>query len=103
MAEITLAPATMSEGRECLRPSQLPARMQRDDAARQLPIADAAEAGRLDHRGESLRLGKFANGLHEVLIRLAVAGDHLADAWDRLEGIELVQPVEPGHVDSRKF
>src|SRR5690242_17502243 len=102
MAEITLAPAMMSEGRE-LRPSELPARMQRDDAAGQLPIADAAEAGRLDHRGKSLRLRKFTDGLDEVLIRFAVAGDHLADARDSLEGIELVQPVEPGHVDSRKF
>ena len=50
-------------------------------------------------RAKACGLGNLRIELDEVLIGLAVAGHRLADARDDLERIELVERVEPRHVD----
>src|SRR5262245_44468095 len=48
--------------------SELPARMQRDDAAGEVAIGDALEPSRLQHRREARLVGKAADRFHQILI-----------------------------------
>jgi len=58
---------------------------------------------RTNHVGEYGRLGKFADGFHEIPIGLSVARHHAAEWRDHIEGEQVVEPVEPRHLDGREF
>ena len=46
---------------------------------------------------------KFTDRFDQVLIGVAIAGHRFADTRDHVERIEIVQRVEPRHVDRGKF
>ena len=45
---------------------------------------------------------KAANRFHQIAIGLGVAGDRAPERRDHVERVEIVEPVEPGHIDRRK-
>ena len=53
-----------------------------------------AEARRLDHGGEGLLVGKAPDRFDEIPVGVGVAGDRAPHRRDRVEGIEVVDPVE---------
>ena len=59
--------------------------MQGRHAAGEVAVADAAEAGLLDHPGEGLLVGEAADALDQVLVGLAIARDPFADLRNGLE------------------
>ena len=61
------------------------------------------EAGAFDHRGKARLVGKAADRLDEIAVRLAVADDEVADHRDHVEGEQLVQAVETSHIDGGEF
>src|SRR5262249_32792143 len=81
------------------RRSQAPARMQRHDAAGERLRGYAAEAGGANHRGEIVRLGKAPDRLDEVAVGFRIARDRAAERRDDIERIEVIERVEPRHVD----
>ena len=77
--------------------------MQRYDTAREALPADAGETGRADHVRKRGGLRKFTNRFHKVAIRFRVAGHGAAERRNHLERKQIVNPVQPGHVDSGEF
>src|SRR5262245_14989341 len=77
--------------------------MQRHDAAGHALEADAAEASAAHHLGECLRAWEAADRFDQIAIGLAVAGHDAPERRDHIERIEVVERIEPGHVDAREF
>src|SRR5439155_23719042 len=77
--------------------------MQRYDTAREALPADAGETGRADDVRKRGGLGKFTNRFHKVAIGFRVAGHGAAERRNHLERKQIVNPVQPGHVDSGEF
>src|ERR1700759_1156715 len=80
-----------------------PGGMQRHHASGEQAEAGAAESRRRDHVSESLRARKAAERLDEVAVGFGIARHRTAERRNDVEGVEIVKPVEPGHVDGRKF
>src|SRR5262249_37751660 len=83
--------------------SQPPPRMQRNHAAGQDAEAYPPESRRCGHFGKGLRLRKAPDRLDQISIRLGVPRDRPAERRDDIEGIEIVDRIEPGHIDAGKF
>src|SRR5215218_1839055 len=83
--------------------SDLPARVDGDDAARHGAMGHAPEARLPDHARKGGTGREAADRLDEVAIRLGVPGDDAAQRRDDVEGIGVVERVEPGHVDIREL
>src|SRR4051812_2507573 len=64
--------------RPAINGSELPARMDGDDAAGQRPMRDPPEAGVLDHPCEGVGRREAADGFHEILVRIPVLRHQLA-------------------------
>ena len=48
-------------------------------------------------------LGNLRIELDEILIGLGIAGDGAAERRDHLEREQVIEPIEPGHIDGREF
>lgn len=72
--------------------------MDRRDTPREVlvPVARDGKARLDDHVPEALLAGEALDALDEVLVRVPVAGDDLADEGDAAEGPALVEGVEDG-------
>lgn len=57
-------------------------------------VCDVLEADVAHHRFQLFLRRKFTNTLHQVLIRPSIAGDELAELWDDIETIEIVQALQ---------
>src|SRR6266516_1891168 len=77
--------------------------MQRHDTAREALPADAGETGRADHVRKRGGLGKFTNRFHKVAIGFRVAGHGAAERRNHLERKQIINPIQPGHVDGGEF
>ncbi len=77
--------------------------MQRHDTAREALPVDAGKARRPHHFGKRARLGKLADRFDEIAIGVGVAGHRTAERRNDLERKQIVDSIEPGHVDSGKF
>ena len=66
-------------------------------------VARHGEAGVDNHVSELLLGGEALDALHEVLVRVPVAGDDLADEGDGAEGPALVEGVENHVVDGAEL
>src|SRR5260370_28642293 len=77
--------------------------MQRHDAARQALPVDAGKAGRPYHFSKRAGLGKLADRFDEVTIGFGIAGHRAAERRNDLERKQIVDSIEPGHVDGGKF
>ena len=64
---------------------------------------DAGEAGTPYERGKRVRRRKAANRFDEVAIGLRVVCNDPPERGDHVEGVEIVEPVQAGYVDLRKF
>src|SRR5690606_14579584 len=69
-------------------------RVQRHDAARQIPVFTALETLPLHHRLERLLIGMTAYRLREIAIARVVVHDELAEPRQHLERVEVVQRLE---------
>src|SRR5690606_5957585 len=65
--------------------SDLPAGMERRDAAGVIAPGDAAEAGPRYHGGEIVLVREFAYRLHQITIWFTVAGNDIADTRNDVE------------------
>ena len=75
--------------------SELPARVQRGDAHREVAVAHLAEAGRARScRRRRSWSGKRRIDFDEVLVAGAVAGQRLAERRDDVEGVAVVEPAQ---------
>src|ERR1700726_1794457 len=83
--------------------SQPPARMQRHHAAGQHAVADPAKSRRRDHVGEGLRPREAPDRLDEIAIGFGVARNRATERRNDVEGIEIVERIEPGNIDARKL
>ncbi len=61
------------------------------------------KARRAHHVGERIRAREAADRFDEIAIRLGIAHDRAADRRHDIERIELVQRIEPGHIDIGEF
>src|SRR5215831_21389916 len=77
--------------------------MQRNHTARQHAEAHPAESRRRDHIGESLRLREAPDRFHQISIGASVACYRAAERRDDVKGVEIVERIEPRHIDSGKF
>src|SRR5690348_970240 len=75
--------------------SDLVAAMDRDDARGQVAHLHVLETGRLHHCAQGVLIRMLADGFGEVAITRLVVGDQLADAWQHLERMEVVQRPQP--------
>ena len=62
-----------------------------------------AKPARPHHLGKCLGPRKAADRFHQIAIGLGVAGDRAAERRDHVERIEIVERVEPGHIDGGEF
>src|SRR5258708_23906407 len=83
--------------------SQPPSGMQRNHAAGQRPEAHPPEPRRRDHFRKGRRLRKAPDRFDQESVGFRVAGDLPAERRDHIEGIEIIEGVEPGHIDAGKF
>src|SRR6266481_7510151 len=83
--------------------SQPPAGMQRNHAAGQHAEAYPAESRRCDHVAKGLGLWKAPDRFDQIPIGLGVTCDRAAERRDDVKGVEIIDRIEPGHVDGRKF
>src|SRR3981081_3278852 len=77
--------------------------MQRHDAAGEALPADARKTGRSDHLGKQVRPRKLTDRFDEVLIGLGVAGHGAAERWNDFERKQIVNSIEPRHIDGGEF
>jgi len=59
----------------------------RHDAKGVVVVPHVGEAGGCNHGAEGVLVGEVADGLHQVLIRGSVAGDHLPHGRDDVERV----------------
>src|SRR5262245_62817715 len=78
--------------------SSAPGGVNGGDAADQVAVADAGEAGGADHLRERLLPGEPADALHQVAVGRGVARGEPAQPRDHLEGVEVVEAVEQRHL-----
>src|SRR5215470_11337380 len=83
--------------------SQPPPGMQRNHAAGQQAEARPSEPGRRDHFRKGRRLRKAPDRFHQISVGFRVARDCPAEGRDHIEGIEVVERVQPRHIDAGKF
>src|SRR3984893_15400842 len=83
--------------------SQPPAGMHRNHSAGQHAEADAAEPRRRDHFRKRLRPWEAPDRFDQISIGFRVTRDRAAERRNDVEGIEIVERIEPGHIDSGKF
>eukprot|EP00321_Phaeocystis_globosa_P007454 CAMPEP_0118818962 /NCGR_PEP_ID=MMETSP1162-20130426/6567_1 /TAXON_ID=33656 /ORGANISM="Phaeocystis Sp, Strain CCMP2710" /LENGTH=248 /DNA_ID=CAMNT_0006749203 /DNA_START=48 /DNA_END=791 /DNA_ORIENTATION=- len=69
----------------------LDARVDRDDASRQVGVAHVTEARLAHERGEGLLVGELLDALHQVLVRCGVVGHQPADLGYDVERVLLVR------------
>mmetsp|Transcript_22263 Transcript_22263/g.57035 ORF Transcript_22263/g.57035 Transcript_22263/m.57035 type:complete len:295 (+) Transcript_22263:413-1297(+) len=74
-----------------------------DDAAGEVLVARAREAGRLDHGLKLLLRRKLPDALHEVLVAVPVVGHRGAHRRDDVEGVGVIELAQAGHRDARKL
>src|SRR5690606_42047851 len=67
------------------------------------PIRCSSDLGLPDHRREIFLIGELGDRFHQITVGFALAGDHLADARNGVEGPRLVGLVEERHLDLREF
>ncbi len=65
--------------------SQFPAGMGSSDAAGIAAISYTREAGIPDHRGKVFLIGELADGFHQILIAVTIAGHSFADGGNGIE------------------
>lgn len=66
------------------------ARVNCRDTKAQVGVADVAESRSTNHLRKLVLRGELANALHQVLVRVAVAGDHLAHSGNHAERVAVV-------------
>src|SRR5205807_7027850 len=86
-----------------VRGSKPPSRMDRGDPAGEVAEADVVEPGLPHPLGEGFLRREAPDALDEILVGGAVAGHDLPDERQRLEGIEVVEPGEPGQGDAAEL
>src|SRR5579875_3329791 len=74
--------------------SKTPGRMERSDAPQQIAEFDPLKPGFGDHRGERALPRKAPDALHEIAIRLALAGHDLAHQRHHSETVEIVERLQ---------
>src|SRR5690554_3375729 len=83
--------------------SELPAPVQRGDVARKRSVRDAGEPGGFEHGGEALWLGKVADRVDQIAVRLGVTGHQTAHGRDDMVGKKIVQAIQTRKIDMGKF
>ena len=83
--------------------SNLPARVNRDKAAKQGFCSGPDKPGLGNHRPEGWRPWKPANAFHQVAVARLVAGHRLSDPGDQAIGIAIVDEAEAGPLAGREF
>src|SRR5687767_9005013 len=83
--------------------SQLPAGMQRGDAASKIAPAHPLEACLTDHLGEIRLTRKLANRLHQILIAIGIACHCLAYLRNGVERPGVIDLVKDRQFDLGKF
>src|SRR6202012_4424937 len=83
--------------------SNAPTAVNGRDAAGKPRIGNGGKALGLDAAREVFRFRKAPDAFDQIGVSRLVARDHAAKTWDRLEGIEIVKPVETGHHHLGKF
>src|SRR5260370_4370764 len=83
--------------------SQRPRGMQRTHAAGNRPEAPPPEPRCRDHFRKGRRFWKVPDRFDQISVGFRVADDRPAERWDHVEGIKIVERVEPGHIDVGKF
>ena len=68
-----------------------------------IAIRDPAETCPLDHRGKTRLVRETGDRFDQVAVGLAVAGHQPPEGGDDVERVELVEPIETGHVDRREL
>lgn len=62
------------------------------NAQRQILILDTTKSSRFDHITELFLLRKLANTLHQILVRLPLAGQHLSHGRYHRKRVLVVKP-----------
>src|SRR5436190_21985208 len=77
--------------------------MDRDQAAEDRLDAGRLEAGFADHRLKRFHLRKSADRFDQVAIAFLILGDRLADFWNEMLRIAVVEIAEAGPFAGREF
>src|SRR6516165_3972657 len=77
--------------------------MQCDNAAAHALERDTGEARFPHHPREARGRGEAADRFHEIAVGLRIPGDDAAERGDDVEGVEIVERIEPGNVDGREL
>src|SRR5690606_13072596 len=83
--------------------SDLPAGMQRSDAAGVIAPGNAGESSLADHIGKVLLVRKRTDGFDQIPVGVRIAGNHTANARNGIERPRVVNLVEDRHADFGKF
>src|SRR5712691_7299084 len=83
--------------------SQPPPGMQRNHAPGQQAEAHLPEPCRCDHFRKGRRFRKAPDRFDQISVGFRIARDRPAERRDYIEGIEIVERIEPGHIDAGKF
>ena len=76
---------------------------QKVDAAGERTKGDARESGGPHHAGKDLGRWKAADRFDQIAVGFGIAGDEAAERRDDVERIEVVECVEPRHIDGGEF
>lgn len=74
--------------------SNFKARVDSNHPTSKIGIGHTFESSIFDEAGELFLFGELSDAFYEVLVRLTVVGKEFTQAWDHVEGIEIVELFE---------